>query len=402
MIAENQKSVVTGGALDPAPRPRGMSRIRRVRLDEVIVPSRPDSINSPGIDQPLHKLPEGAKSGWTQQFDTLSKYIIEVELDNGAIGLGESYRAVPALLLQQISSALIGLEMNDVNLQHLPVPPGRAYDGFECALVDAAAKTAGLPLYQFLGGKYRDEVLCAYWSGHRTTPDAIGKAKAAAAAGYAHIKFKCDLGDPVADWCGGILSSCGDTISVILDPNERFELAAHTERIARALASIGNVLYLEDPIPRWDMDAWRYLRAKIAVPLSMHISLPYLEMGQTIQDLAGAARRAVSDYFNFNGGIYAFRQMALFADILGIPCSHGSELDLGILEASYVHKVASAPNAVLPSDIFGRLIREHDLLSEPLRFRRGHAQLPDGPGLGVQIATDALAHYRVSHWEIEG
>jgi muconate cycloisomerase len=132
----------------------------------------------------------------------------------------------------------------------------------------------------------------------------------------------------------------------------------------------------------------------------MHISLPYLEMGQTIQDLANAARQGVCDYYNFNGGIYAFRRMALFADLFGVPCSHGSELDFGILEASYVHKLASVPNATLPSDIFGRLIREHDLLLEPLRFEQGHALVPSGSGLGVSLDEAALAHYRISHWEV--
>jgi muconate cycloisomerase len=202
------------------------------------------------------------------------------------------------------------------------------------------------------------------------------------------------------EWCQGIAASCGKDFSVILDPNERFERAAETIRLAHGLAEAGNLLYLEDPIPRWDMDSWRYLRGKIAIPLSMHISLPYLEMGQTIQDLAHAVRMGVSDYFNFNGGIYSFRRMALLADIFGIPCSHGSELDLGILEASYVHKAASVPNATLPSDIFGLLIREHDLLAEPLRFEGGRAHVPAGPGLGVVLDENALAHYRLNHWEV--
>ena len=49
-----------------------------------------------------------------------------------------------------------------------------------------------------------------------------------------------------------------------------------------------------------------------------------------------------------------------------LPSWHGSELDLGILEAMYLHQCAAAPSCIWPSDIFGRLIREHDLLTEPL------------------------------------
>ncbi len=376
-------------------------KIRRIKLDEVRVPARPDSINSPETDYALHKLPQGAKRGWTQQFDTLSKTIIRLEVENGIVGLGETYRGIPNSLLQEMASALLGQSIDGFNLQDIPLPAGRAYDGFECALVDAAAKAVGLPLYKFLGGKYCDQVPCAFWTGHRTTSDAARKATEAVAQGYSSIKFKCNLQDPVVDWCEAIRSACGNELSVILDPNERFDLPVHAERIAHGLERIGNVLYLEDPIPRWDLETWNHLRCKISVPLSMHISLPYLEMGQTITDLARAVRREASDYYNFNGGVYTFRRMASLVDLFGMPCSHGSEIDLGILEASYVHKAASVPNATLPSDIFGRLIREHDLLRTPLALHQGRVQVPEGPGLGVHLSEEALQNYAISHWEAE-
>lgn len=376
-------------------------KIRRVVFDEVIVPAKPDSINSPEVDHPLHKLPLGASKGWTQQFDRISKTIIQIELDNGAVGLGETYRGLAQSDLQLIGSQLIGQETETLNLQDLPIPSGRIYDGFECAVVDAVCRSKTIPLWQWLGGKYREEVLCAYWTGHRTPADAERKAREALAAGFTHIKFKCNLQDAVAQWCECISTACGDGMAVILDPNERFESPAHAERIAHQVEKIGNVLYLEDPIARWDFESWVYLRSKISVPLSMHISLPYAEMGQMPTDAARAVRAQASDYFNFNGGIYAFGRLGALSDLFGIAYSHGSEIDLGILEASYVHKAAAAAGAILPSDIFGRLVREHDLLQVPLSILRGRAALPEGAGLGVALDPAAVEHYRCSHWEAE-
>lgn len=376
-------------------------KIRRIVLDEVVVPAKPDSINSPEVNHPLHKLPLGATKGWTQQFDELSKTIIQVELDNGAVGLGETYRGLMQENLRQIASTLIGLDPGALNLQDLPLPPGRIYDGFECALIDAICRSKELALWQWLGGKYRDDVLCAYWTGHRTPADAARKAKEGFASGFTHIKFKCDLQDDVAEWCRRIKAVCGPKMAVILDPNERFEYPSHAERIAGEVADCGNVLYLEDPIPRWDIDSWAYLRRKVTVPLSMHISLPYAEMGQMASDAARAARAQASDYFNFNGGVYAFTRLAAMSDLFGIAYSHGSEIDLGILEASYLHKVAASARGVLPSDIFGRLIREHDLLKTPLTFVNGKAIVPNGHGLGVELDSAAIEHYRRSHWEKE-
>ena len=375
--------------------------VRRIVLDEVVVPARPDSINSPETDYALHKLPLGGKKGWTQQFDQVSKTIIQVHLDNGVIGLGESYRGIARELLQAVARELIGADLRQLNPQALPIPPGRVYDGFECAVADALARSRGMPLYELLGGKYREKVRCAFWTGHRTIADAARKAKEGQDLGFDCIKFKCTLTDPVAEWCQAIADSCGKGFSIILDPNERFDHAAHAGRIARELEAAGNVLCLEDPIPRWNMEAWVGLRQKIHIPLAMHVSLPYAEMGQMPQDAARAARLEANDYFNFNGGIYAFRRLTSLADLFGLPYWHGSEIDLGILEASYVHKSAAACLAILPSDIFGRLIREHDLLRTPLAMGGGQVDVPQGPGLGVELDPDAVAHYRRDHWEVE-
>jgi len=375
--------------------------VRRIVLDEVLIPARPDCINSPEVDYALHKLPVGGKQGWTQQFDQVPKTIIQMEFDNGIVGLGESYRGIPRELMRAVAQELLGADLRKLNLQALPVPAGRVYDGFECALTDALAKSHKIPLYQFLGGKYRDHVRVAAWTGHRTTSDAVRKAKEAKALGYECIKFKCTVNDPVSQWCREIKEKCGENFWVVLDPNERFEIPAHAERIARELEEIGNVLYLEDPIPRWNYDGWRYLRSKIHVPLSMHVSLPYIEMGQMPQDAARAAKLDCNDYFHFNGGIFAFRRLTSLADLFAIPYSHGSELDFGVLEASYVHKAAASALATMPSDIFGRLIREHDLLKYSLQIKNGKMTVPEGAGLGVELDPAAVQQYRVHHCVFE-
>ena len=185
----------------------------------------------------------------------------------------------------------------------------------------------------------------------------------------------------------------------MLDPNQRWENSANTERLARQLAEIGNVFCIEDPIPRWKLDEYRLLRQKIEVPIALHVALPYAELGQSSQNLIRAVQLGAVDYFNFNGGIYAVKRMAEVADLAGAAYWHGSEIDLGILEASYVHKCASFELATLPSDIFGRLVREHDLLTEPLQISNGHVHVPDGPGLGVELDESALANYRTGQWE---
>jgi len=374
-------------------------KIIRIELDWVVVPARPDSINSPEVDHALHMLPWAGHRGWSFQFDRIPKAIVQVHTDDGITGLGECCRGLPADSLKEIAQGLRGRDVFSLNAQDLPIPPGRLYDGFECAVLDAQGKRRGAPLYEMLGGAYRETVAVGFWTGHRTTADAARKAREGREQGYTCIKFKCDRDDPVIDWARAVRDACGPDFQIILDPNQRFDTLATAERFSRGLEEVGNVLCLEDPLPKWNMREWRLLREKTSIPLCAHVALPYPELDSFSWDAVRLLQEGASDYFNFNGGVWPVRKLMALADTAGMPYWHGSEVDLGILEAAYLHTCAAGALATLPSDVFGRMIREHDLLAEPISIVDGRATVPRGPGLGVELDADALGRYRQDHWE---
>ncbi len=368
-------------------------------LDWVVVPAKPDTVNSPEVNHALHMLPYGGKPGWSLQFDAIPKAIVQLHADDGTVGVGECNRGLPVDTLKQVAQNLLGRDLVSLNAQDLPLPPGRLYDGFECAILDALAKRRAMRLCELLGGPYRERVRVGFWTGHRTTADAGRKAKEGKALGYDCIKFKCASTDPVVEWARAVREQCGAEFQIILDPNQRFENLATAERIAHGLEEVGNVLCLEDPLPKWDIKEWRLLRQKITIPLCAHVALPYPELDSFAWDVIRSLEAGANDYFNFNGGIWPVRKLMAVADLAGKPYWHGSEVDLGILEAACLHKCAAGSLATLPSDIFGRLVREHDLLTRPLEIQNGYATVPNGPGLGVELDPDALGHYRTDHWE---
>jgi muconate cycloisomerase len=283
-----------------------------------------------------------------------------------------------------------------LNLRDLPIAWSREYDGFEAALFDLVGKKLGVPAYRLLGGAYRDFIDVDSWTGRRSTPDAVRKAQEARQAGFRGIKFKCNLQDDVVTWAEGIRTTCGLDFRIVLDPNTRFERPAEVLRFSRALEAVGNIQCLEDPVPRWNLQWYRLLREKTTIPIALHVALPYLELGQVLQDTIKAIQLEAVDYFNFNCGIANFVRMADIADAAGIPCWHGSEVDLGILEASYLHACAAARNCTLRSDIFGELVREDDLMVEAIEISNGRARVPQKPGLGVELDLQALEKYRVA------
>ncbi len=375
-------------------------RIRRFRLTEVVVPARPNAVNHADLVRPLHKLPVAGKDGWSVQFDEMAKLILEMELSNGLIALSEFYRGHSWATVEAVARRFLGMQLSDIPLQAVPVARCREHDGFELAIWDAFAKSHEMRLCDLLGGAVREAIKVGAWTGHRKVEEIGPMAADFARRGYDCWKFKCDLEDDVLAWCEAVATAAPD-MSVILDPNERWEQSYEAARRLRALSEVGNLLCLEDPLPRWMLLEYGNLRRLGFGAIALHVSLPYVEHGQRVNDAIRALQAHAVDAFNFNGGMAEFSQMCGIAHAANTPCWHGSEVDLGILEAMYLHQAAAAPACTWPSDIFGRLVREHDLLVAPIEIKPPFATLPSGPGLGVELDQDALAHYKIQIKVIE-
>ena len=370
-------------------------RIIAIEKIKVVVPARADAVNSPEVRDPMHMLVMEGKPAWQVQFDEIWKYLYRVQTDEGLEGWGESYRGVNPQVVDGIIAGLVGKDPMKMNLRALPIAWSREYDGFEAAIFDLVGKKLGVPAYQLLGGAFREWVDVDYWTGRRSAADAVRKATEAHRRGFKGIKFKCNLEDDVVAWAEKIRAECGPAFRLVLDPNTRFERPAEVLRFSRQLEAVGNVECLEDPVPRWNLGWYRLLREKTSIPIALHVALPYIELGQMIQDAIRAIQLEAVDYFNFNCGIANFVRLSDIAEAAGIPCWHGSEVDLGVLEASYVHACAAARNCTLRSDIFGDLIREDDLIVDLLEIQDGRVRVPQKPGLGVEVDLKAVEKYRI-------
>jgi len=45
--------------------------------------------------------------------------------------------------------------------------------------------------------------------------------------------------------------------------------------------------------------------------------------------------------------------------------------------------------------LVGNIVREHNLLAEPINYQNGHIVVPEAPGLGVEVDENAIEHYRI-------
>jgi muconate cycloisomerase len=352
---------------------------------------KPNAVHSPQYEDSGHQF------DWKGQFFAeVPKYIYQIATDSGLTGLGESYRGVLPQEVEQNVKTLLGTDPLALNLQALPLTPGRAYDGFEIAIYDLVAKSYQIPVYRLLGGAFRKRIAVDYWTGRRTIEELEQVADVARKRGFKGIKMKCALDDPHLERVRAIRRICGTDFSIVLDPNQRFETVAGALRIARQLEGFSDIVF-EDPLPRWNLASYRFLREKTSIPVALHIHLPYAAHGQSAQELVEAIKLDAIDYLNVGGGLAAFVKLGGMAQIAGIPIWHGTEVDLGILDASYAHACAATESCTLPSDIIGNFLREDDLITDPLVYEAGEVLVPDGVGLGVNLDLKALESYSLEH-----
>lgn len=369
--------------------------IKLIRATEVVVPARPGSLNSENVHDTDAAFAKRHLTGgsWTE-FANQPKWIVEIVLANGQVGIGETYRSASKEWVQQAMDRLAGMDLLKINWRALPIKDQRIYEAFETAILDLAGKTLGAPICQLLGGPFRPEVDCNGWTGRRTPEDAAQKAYEAMEKGHKVFKFKCSDEDPVRLWTTEIRKRCGDGIRIILDPNQRWNDVATTLRLMEGVDN-GIMLGLEDPIKHADVEGYKILKEELGTDLYRHISLPYT---QDIKEMIRFVRRDAVDGYNFNGGAYNCLLLAEIAGLEGKSCWRGSEVDLGISETMGLHIAAASASCTIPSDIFGELVRVDDLIVEGIKFKRGAAIVPTAPGLGVQLDQAALDRYATGGW----
>ena len=88
-----------------------------------------------------------------------------------------------------------------------------------------------------------------------------------------------------------------------------------------------------------------------------------------------------------------FVRMADVAGIADKPCWHGSGVDLGILDLSYIHATAVAEGATIPHDILSTPLHLDDFVVRMPERKGERIAVPTGPGLGGELDMKAVARY---------
>ncbi len=354
---------------------------------------------------------EAVRSGLNQN-DPVSASefgIIRIVTESGLEGLGEISITFPRIghslchaAARLIAPALIGLDslrrpqalekIDRLLGGELSAPYIRA--AFEMALLDLAGKHYGAPVYELLGGRMRDRVPLAWGIYQKSPGEMAADAAAGVQAGFQAIKLKVGraLDDDVAA-IRAVTAAVGQGISLRLDANGAWLSVAEAARAIEAFASVAPIAWIEQPLPRHDLDGLRLLRQRTSTPIMAD------ESCQSLRDAYDLARAQAVDVFNVYvveaGGLEAASTIFAFGDSVGIPCILGSQAEMGIGTAACAHLGVAVRHLPYACETFGPLRYCSDYITQPIAISDGFLTPPDGPGLGVSLDWDAVGRMRV-------
>ena len=261
--------------------------------------------------------------------------------------------------------------------------------GVETAFWDLAAKRAGRPLHEVLGGT-RMQVESGLAVGLYDDPaDMLRTVERYLGDGYRRVKLKIEPGRDV-EIVRAARKAFGD-IPLFVDANGAYTL--RDRDVFRALDEFGLMMF-EQPFPGPALEELAELRQHVRTPICLDESL------DSIVQLERAIALGSLQIANFKiqrvGGLHRALEMYRMCCDRAIPAWVGTMPELGVGQAQGA-ALASLDAFVYPTVVeAGARWFQDDIISPPLEVRGGLIDLPALPGLGYSIDYAKVRKYAVA------
>lgn len=329
--------------------------------------------------------------------------ILKIKTEEGLVGYGEAC-PVPAFtaetqksvvdnLNQRVAPLLVGKNALDreplIRLlqRYLPHCPF-TLAAVDLALWDLAGKAANLPVSVLLGGQFRRQIIMHGSVGWGDAETMVETAHSQLAQGYTALKLYAGRGALAEDLkkLETVRAAIPDHIQLLLDVNGLWNVTDCLKALPR-LAQIG-VIVVEQPLPAWDKEGLAEVVRKSEIDIAADESV------YQPTDVVEISRRQTARVINLGlsklGGLLSSRECATIARVSGLKVMVGSVLELGIATAGGLHLAASLPELPYPSYLVGPLKYEQDIVEPAISVKDGQIELPDGPGLGIEVDETIL------------
>jgi muconate cycloisomerase len=332
---------------------------------------------------------------------------VRIEADNGLVGWGEAASA-PTMTGETVESmmaaigylapALEGRPAGDIGAA-LAAMAARMYANhgakaaIEIALHDLVGRATNQPAYALLGGKQRSRMAVLGVIGTGTLASDLREAERKKADGYLAFKIKVGIDAPLVDGerTRRLCQVLGREALMSSDANQGWS-AEQAVQYVRAVADAG-LNFFEQPVAADDLAGMAAVAAaagKIAIGADEGIhSLDDIRRHHEHGAARGVSLKAIK-----LGGMRGAAAAGRLCEQLGLNVNVSAKTgESSIACAAATHIAAALPQIAWGLTLTNEGLAE-DVTGQGVRIARGHVEVSDRPGLGIDVDEDKVRRYR--------
>jgi L-alanine-DL-glutamate epimerase-like enolase superfamily enzyme len=360
--------------------------------------------------------------------------LVEVETDQGLVGIGEAAHfggpmaSTAQVIEHELKPYLIGADPREIErlwerMHRRAYKHARggiviaAISGIDIALWDLRGKMAGMPVWQLLGG-YRNRVPAyatgGFYAEGKGVRELMTEMQGYVAAGFRAVKMKVGRNSAIEmsalrasaergvaevslaqdlERVTAVRKAIGPDIRLMVDANGAWDVATAV-KMGRAMEE-QDIYWFEEPVWPDDVAGSAEVAAKVAIPIAGYETCSY-GMVDFNDYIRARAVHFVQPDVAWAGGLTETLKIAHMAQAAHLPVAphiHGS----AVAVACALHLLGAVRNGSMAETVFPAHALMTELVKEPYTFdaRTGEIELPDRPGLGVELDTKTLMKYRV-------
>jgi galactonate dehydratase len=358
---------------------------------------------------------------------------VKVTTSDGLVGYGEAASdgapEVHAESINRMGKIIIGFDPFDTELAYYtmdnaffgwnPEATMRVVGAIDEALLDIKGRALKTPVYNLLGGRFRDRIklYCHIMlrPGERATPQTVAEgAMRQVRLGFKAVKFdpftavmrnqmdekevgfvsvpqgmnfSHELTSKALEMVQAVREAVGSKIDLMLDIHGRFDVESAI-RIGRKLEPF-DLLFYEEPIPPTNDELLAYIRKRVNVPICVG------ERRYTIEGFRRLFALNATDIImpdhSRNGGITWVKKVADMAQTYFIPVAPHVVFSSPLNAVISAHNMVSIPNFLIHESMGPqRLELYKDILKPNILPEDGYLKVPDRPGFGVKLNEESL------------
>ena len=343
---------------------------------------------------------------------------VKVHTDAGITGIGESgawgFLEASKATIEKFGRYLVGedplrIEHHWQYMYRFAHFRGAAIMGalsaIDIALWDIAGKHFDVPAYQLMGGAVRDKARVYYHVLGDTREKLVEGVAAAREEGFTavghltpfldedrsipYFKTHVDKMEDAIEAVRQYREAAGDNVDICIEIHRQLT-PAEAIVLAKGIEQYHPMFY-EDPTLPDNLDAMALIASKISIPIATG------ERIHTIHEFQMLLQRNAVQYVRpdvcMAGGLTHSKKIAALAEAQYVGVIPHNPLG-PVSTAACLQLAACIPNFTIQEYPLG----EHEppkseIVKTPLQVENGFLLIPDGPGIGIELADDALERF---------